>query len=106
MEVHRVLGPGFLEAVYETALAYELTQCGIRFEAQKRLPVFYKDQLVGQYAADFVIEDQSILEIKAVSNLTKSHEAQAHHYLAATRLKLAILINFGAESLQQKRVVR
>jgi GxxExxY protein len=106
MEVHRVLGPGFLEAVYEAALAHELTLRGIRFEAQKRLPVYYKDQLVGEYIADLVVEGQIILEIKAVSKLTPAHEAQAHNYLAATGLRLAILLNFGAESLQQKRIVR
>ena len=106
MEVQRILGPGFLEAVYEAALAHELTLRGIRFESQRRLPVHYKDQLVGEYIADLVVEDHIILEIKAVSRLTSAHEAQAHNYLAATGLHLAILLNFGAESLQQKRIVR
>ena len=114
MEVHRILGTGFLEAVYEAALAHELTLRGIPFEMQKELPVYYKGQLVGHYIADFVVDGQIIpstssghhLELKAVSALTKAHEAQAHNYLAATGLRLAILINFGAESLQQKRIVR
>ena len=106
MEVHRVLGPGFLEAVYESALAYELTLRGIHFEPQKHLPVYYKEQLLGEYIADLVIEEQIILELKAVSAISAAHEAQAHHYLAATGLKLAIILNFGAESLQQKRIVR
>jgi GxxExxY protein len=106
MEVHRILGPGFLEAVYEAALAHELVLRGIRFEQQKRLPVYYKDQLAGEYVADFLIEDQVIVEIKAVSALAQAHEAQAHNYLAATGLRLAILINFGAKSLDQKRIVR
>jgi len=106
MEVHRILGPGFLEAVYEGALAHELTLRGIPFERQRELPVYYKGQLVGHYVADFVIDGQIILELKAVSALTKAHEAQAHNYLAATCLRLAILLNFGAESLQQKRIVR
>ena len=106
MEVHRVLGPGFLEAVYGAALAYELTLRGLRFEIKKRLPVYYKGQLVGEYEADLVVEDQIILELKAVSALHPVHEAQAHHYLAATGLRLAILFNFGAASLQQKRIVR
>ena len=106
MEVHRVLGPGFLEAVYESALAYELTLRGIRFERQMHLPVYYKDQLLGEYIADLVIEGQIILELKAISAISAAHEAQAHHYLAATGLKLAIILNFGAESLQQKRIVR
>ena len=106
MEVHRVLGPGFLEAVYESALAYELTLRGIRFEEQKRLPVSYKDQVLGEYMADLVIDEQIILELKAVSAISAAHEAQAHHYLAATGMKLAIILNFGSESLQQKRIVR
>jgi len=106
MEVHRILGPGFLEAVYQAALAHELTLRGIRFEQFKRLPVSYKGVLVGDYIADFVIEGEIILELKAVSALTKAHEAQAHNYLAATGLRLAILLNFGAESFQQKRIVR
>jgi len=106
MEVHRILGPGFLEAVYQAALAHELTLRGIRFEQFKKLPVYYKGILVGEYEADFVIEGKIILEIKAVSKLHPRHEAQAHHYLAATGLHLAILLNFGAESLRQKRIVR
>jgi hypothetical protein len=60
MEAHRILGPGFLKAVYEAALAHELTLHGIRFETQKRLPVYYKGQMVGDYVADFVVEDQII----------------------------------------------
>ena len=106
MEVHRVLGPGFFEAVYEAALAHELRSRGIRFERQKRLPVYYKGQLVGDYVADLVVEDQVILELKAISKFNSVHEAQAHNYLAATGLRLAILLNFGASSLQQKRIVR
>jgi GxxExxY protein len=106
MEVHRILGPGFLEAVYQAALAHEFSLRGITFEQYLKLPVSYKDQLIGSYEADFVIEGQIILELKAVSAINAAHEAQAHHYLAATGLKLAIILNFGAESLQQKRIVR
>ena len=106
MEVHRTLGPGFLESVYEEALAHELALRGIPFERQKRLPVQYKGQLVGEYVADLIVDDEIILELKAVSKITAAHEAQAHNYLAATGLRLAILLNFGASSLQQKRIVR
>jgi len=106
MEVHRILGAGFLEAVYEAALAHELSLRDIRSERQKRLPVHYKGQLIGDYIADVVVEDQVILELKAISKLNPVHEAQAHNYLAATGLRLAILLNFGASSLQQKRIVR
>ena len=106
MEVHRILGPGFLEAVYQAALEHELTLRGIPFEAQKRLSVVYKGQIIGEYLADLVIDGKIILELKAISKLNKAHEAQAHHYLAATGLRLTILLNFGAESLQQQRIVR
>ena len=106
MEVHRILGPGFLEAVYQAALAHELSLRSIAFEQYVKLPVSYKGQPIGNYEADFVIEGQIILELKAVSAISKAHESQAHHYLAATGLKLAIILNFGAESLQQKRIVR
>jgi GxxExxY protein len=106
MEVHRVLGPGYLEAVYQAALAHELALRGIRFQQFRRLPVAYKGASVGYYEADFVVEDKVVLEIKAVSRLLPRHEAQAHNYLAATGLRLALLLNFGADSLQRKRVVK
>lgn len=106
MEVHGILGPGFLEAVYQAALARELQLRGIGFEQYKHLPVVYKDTVVGDYVADFDVEGRIILELKAVSALNSSHEAQAVNYLAATGRKLAILVNFGAESLKYKRIVR
>ncbi len=106
MEVHRILGPGFLEAVYQSALIHEFTLRGIPFEAYKKLPVTYKDKFVGEYEADFVIDGKIIIELKAVSDLHPQHEAQAINYLAATGLKLALLINFGAKSLQHKRLVK
>lgn len=106
MEVHNVLGPGFLETVYQAALAHELRTQGISFEEQKRLPVHYKEILVGDYIADFVVEGEIIVEIKAVSAINASDQAQALNYLAATGLRLTILLNFGAGSLQQRRVGR
>ncbi len=114
MEVHRILGPGFLEAVYQAALAHELTLRGIRFEEHKRLPVYYKGVLVGDYEADMVVEDKVILELKGISALHPKHQVQAQNYpstglrtgLAATGLRLAILLNFGADSLQHERVVK
>lgn len=84
MEVHRTLGPGFLEAVYEAAPAHELGLCGLAFVRQKRLPVTYKGQLVGDYVADLVVDGKIVLELKAVSGINPAHRAQAHHYLAAT----------------------
>lgn len=106
MEVHRILGPGFLESVYQAALAHEFSLRGIPFEQFRRLPVTYKGAPVGEYVADFVVNEQIIVEIKAVSSLNAVHEAQALNYLAATGFRLALLLNFGAESLQRKRIVR
>jgi GxxExxY protein len=106
MEVHRALGPGFLEAVYQVALAEEMRLRGISFEREKRLKVLYKGITVGDYQADFVVEDQIILELKAISALTPAHMAQARHYLTATGLRLAILLNFGSASLGRERVAR
>ena len=106
MEVHRILGPGFLEAVYQSALARELTLRGIPFGQQVRLPVSYKDVLVGEYIADFIIHGKLIVEIKAVSNFNSQHQAQAMHYLAATGLRLALLLNFGTGSLEHRRVIK
>ena len=106
IEIHKQLGPGFLEAIYHKALAYELTLRGIPFEQKKTLPVYYKGQLLGEYEADFVIDGRIILELKAVSAINSAHEAQALHYLTATGLQLAIIINFGASSLQSKRIAK
>ena len=105
MEVHRILGPGFLEAVYQSALAHELTLRQIPFEQFKCLSVTYKGKPIGEYEADFVVAGDIILELKAMSTLHPTHEAQAINYLAATGLKLAILLNFGADSLQHKRLI-
>ncbi len=106
MEVHSALGPGFLEAVYQVALAEEMRLRGIGFEREKRLKVLYEGITVGDYQADFVVEDQIILELKAISTLTPAHKAQAMHYVAATGLRLAILLNFGSVSLERERVAR
>mgnify|MGYP001197190859 CR=1 FL=1 len=106
MEVHRVLGPGFLEAVYHAALAHEFSLRDIPFESKKRLPVSYKGGLVGEYEADFVIEDKLILELKAVTTWHPKHEAQAIHYLTATGFRLALLLNFGTPSLEHKRIIK
>jgi len=106
LEVHRILGPGFLEAVYQAALERELTLRGIPFENQVKLPVSYKDILIGEYAADFIIDGKLIVEIKAVSNFNSQHQAQAMHYLTATGCRLALLLNFGTGSLQHHRVIK
>jgi len=106
MEVHKILGSGFLEAVYQAALERELTLRKIPFEQKVKLPVTYKDVTVGIYEADLVIDGKFIVEIKALSKLNASHQAQAMHYLAATGLRLALLLNFGIGSLQHHRVIK
>ena len=106
IEVHKILGVAFLEAVYQRALAYEFALRNVPFEEQKPLPVHYKGQLVGEYRADFVVAGKIIVEFKAASSITDEHMSQALNYLAATGYRLAIIINFGAESLQHKRIVK
>ena len=107
MEVHRELGPGFLEAVYQDALAIELELRGIPFERERLLPVRYKGRLLPSiYRADFICYGEIIVETKAVDALAGIHEAQTINYLKATGMQRALLINFGAGSLQHKRLVR
>jgi GxxExxY protein len=106
MEVHRELGHGFLEAVYRAALAREFTNRGIPFRAEVELPVFYKgDRLACGYRADFICFEDVLLETKALSSLTSADDAQVLNYLKATRHQRGLLINFGAPSLQTKRLV-
>ena len=105
-EVHRILGPGFLENIYGDALAHEFTLRRIPFECQVPLPIVYKGAELGVYRPDFVVDKTIILEIKAVSALVDAHAAQAIHYLAATGLRLAILLNFGSNSLDMRRIVK
>jgi len=106
MEVHTTLRPGFLEAVYQGTLERELTLRKIPFERKVKLPVTYKDIIVGEYEADLIIDKKFVVEIKAVSKFNASHQAQAMHYLAATGLRLALLLNFGTGSLEHRRVIK
>jgi len=105
IEVHKTLGPGFLEAVYEEALAKEMTAREIRYDRQDPVPVIYKNEQIGNYRPDFLVEDKVVVEIKAVPCLVPAHKAQAIHYLAATRFRLALLLNFGDTRLAAKRVI-
>ena len=104
-DVCRELGAGFLEVVYERALALELEEKGITFERQRQLNVYYKDKLVGQYTADIVIENKLIIELKAVSTFNARHKAQVLNYLRATGLSVGLLLNFGMPRLGIQRVV-
>jgi len=95
-EVHNVLGFGFLEKVYENALAIELKQQGLSVRQQQPVQVFYKGHLVGDYVADLIVEDKIIVELKAVKLLRKTHEVQLVNYLKATRIEVGLLLNFGS----------
>lgn len=107
MEVHSELGPGFAEAVYEEALGLELLSRKIPFERQRPLVIHYKGQeLVKRYYADFVCHDKIILEIKAANGLISEHMAQVLNYLKATESRLGLLVNFGTNSLQYKRIIK
>lgn len=106
MAVHRELGHGFLEPVYQEALALELTRSSIPFEREKELSIIYKGvELKSYYKADFICYDQIILELKALDALSNDHVSQLMNYLKATGLKVGLLVNFGAPSLQYKRYV-
>ncbi len=106
MEVHRQLGCGFLEAVYQEALAVEFALRDVPFQREVQLPVFYKGQeLAARYRADFVCLGQTIVELKALEKLSGVEEAQLLNYLKAAGNEVGLLINFGARSLEYKRYI-
>lgn len=107
MEVHGVLGNGFLEAVYQEALCIELAKRNIPFSQEVRLPVEYKgNRLQTFYIADFVCFEDIIVEIKAIKTTTEIEQAQVINYLKATGFRIGLLLNFGAKSLEYKRFIR
>lgn len=106
MEVHSELGPGFLEPVYQEALAIVLAEQDIPFARERPLPIRFRGRVLSKtYVADFVCYDSIILELKALSQLTSEHEAQVLNYLKATGHRLGILANFGAPRFLSKRLV-
>ena len=106
MEVHRRLGSGFVESVYENALLFELSASQIAFESQKALKVIYKGQCVGDFVADIIVDKLLIIELKSVQSLLPIHEVQLVNYLTATGIEEGVLLNFGSESLQFKKKFR
>ena len=104
-EVNQILGSGFLEKVYEKALIIELLVRGLRAESQVPIEVIYKGEVVGEYFADIVVEGQVIIELKALEQLQKIHEAQLLNYLKATGYKIGLLINFTHPKAEIKRFV-
>lgn len=103
MKVHRTLGCGFLESVYQKALLHELKKRGLKAVGEVPLRVTYEGIVVGDFFADIVVEDKIIVENKAVESLCDAHEVQVVNYLAATGLNVGLLFNFGASKLEFKR---
>ena len=106
MKVHRTLGCGFLESIYCNALEIELRKHGINFEREKRFHVFYEGIEIGYFDADFLVENRLVVELKAVEALAVAHSVQLVNYLAASKLDLGLLLNFGAKSLEFKTKTR
>ena len=105
MEVHKVLGCGFIEAVYQEALEEEFKKRGIPYEREKELTIDYKGRLLSKtFRADFIYYDKIILELKAVSDITDDHYAQIYSYLKASQMGLGLLINFGKANLDYIRI--
>ena len=106
MEVHNQLGKGFSEVVYSDALEIEFIDNNIKYSKEQKFNISYKGNILPhKYRADFIINDTIILEIKAIQCLTSSHVKQTLNYLAVSKLKIGLLINFGEDSLKYKRVV-
>jgi GxxExxY protein len=104
-EVQKVLGPGFLEKVYENALLTELKQRGLKVESQVPIKVHYKENIVGEYIADLLVEEKVIVELKTSEKIEKIHEAQLLNYLKATGVQIGLLINFKHQKADIKRMV-
>ena len=104
--VHRELGPGFLESVYEQALAVEFAIRGIAFVRQKPIPLFYRDHQIGEHRLDFLVEEKIVVELKAIEAVEKVHFAIVRSYLKATGLADGLILNFSSMPLTVKRVRR
>jgi GxxExxY protein len=103
MEVHRILGSGFLESVYEEAFAIELDLRKMLHKRQQPIDIFYKGKLAKHFVCDFIVEDVVVVELKAISQLGDIEKAQILNYLKATQLPVGLLLNFGTKSLEYKR---
>lgn len=105
MEVHKILGNGFQEVIYQKALAKEFDIQRVVFSREHEMPVFYKDEQIGTRRVDFLVEGLVSVEIKAITKLEDVHLAQAINYLEAYNLEIGLLINFGSKSLEFKRLI-
>ena len=106
MEVHRILGNGFQEVIYQRALAIEMNNHGISYSREHEMDILYKGEQIGQRRVDFFVEGKVMVELKAIVQLEDVHLAQAINYLEAYGLEIGLLINFGNTSLQFKRVMK
>ena len=104
-EVSNTLGAGFFEKVYENALCVEFSRAGIPFCRQQHYEIRYKDENIGDYIADIVVENKLLIELKALSALNREHEAQVMNYLKASGLRVGLLLNFGTPRITVKRIV-
>jgi len=104
MRVHSVLGNGFQEVIYQRALAIELAEAGLSFAREQEMDIYYKRQHIGNRRVDFFVEKCILVELKALINLEDVHLAQAINYIEAFNKEVGLLINFGAKSLQFKRL--
>ena len=105
MEVHKILGNGFQEVIYQRALAKEMTLNGLIFSREFEMPIFYKEEQIGTRRVDFLVESVVAVELKALVKLEEVHLAQAINYLEAYHLEVGLLINFGQKSLEFKRLI-
>lgn len=108
IEVHRTLGPGFIESIYEEAFAVELRLRGLAFDRQLRVPIFYKQASIGEHVLDFVVDGLVVVELKAIERIAAVHCAQVHSYLRAGVFQLGLLINFNVPMLKQglRRIIK
>ncbi|QCR23605.1 GxxExxY protein [Pontibacter sp. SGAir0037] len=104
MKVHNTLGSGFQEVIYQRCLAIEMQQAGLNFEREKEQVIYYNGVEIGSRRADFIVENSIVIELKALVNLEDLHLAQAKNYTVAYNFPVGLLINFGALSLQYKKV--
>jgi GxxExxY protein len=105
IKVHKELGPGFMESIYEEALKIEFSANGMNHESQKEIKIYYQNQEVGTHRLDLLVENAVIVELKAVQELADIHFAQVRSYLKATGLKVGLLLNFAKPTLEIKRIV-
>ena len=105
IEVHKALGPGFLESIYEAAMVVELRPAGLKVESQKTLPIYYREVLVGEHRLDLLVEEKIIVELKAISELENIHFAIVRSYLKAIGLEHGLLLNFATIPLTVKRAI-